>query len=109
MAIPITRAEYEAKFGAIPVTSDTSVVKKAPIPISRAEYQAKFGEIPVATPVSKPEDPGYLSRVATSFGKRFETASQSVAEAQAGKQSPLSAVLQTTGQIAGAVFEYLVV
>lgn len=34
--IPITRAEYEAKFGAPAVTA-------APIPITRAEYAAKFG------------------------------------------------------------------
>lgn len=39
--IPITRAEYEAKFGAIPTPTATP----APIPITRAEYEAKFGPI----------------------------------------------------------------
>ncbi|CAB4203035.1 LT_GEWL domain containing protein [uncultured Caudovirales phage] len=35
--IPISRAEYAAKFGGIPAVSS------GPIPISRAEYAAKFG------------------------------------------------------------------
>jgi len=46
--IPITRAEYAAKFG-----GGTSV-SAAPIPITKAEYQAKFGNS-----VSEPKASGY--------------------------------------------------
>jgi hypothetical protein len=47
--IPITRAEYEAKFGA-PSTESTG-----PIPISRADYAARFGPAK--------EDPSFLDSV----------------------------------------------
>jgi hypothetical protein len=49
--IPITRAEYQAKFGALPTSAPTSEPTQltignslnTPIPITRAEYAAKFG------------------------------------------------------------------
>ena len=57
--------------------------------------------------VQAPQEAGYLSRLGTGFKERFDKASAGVAEAQAGRQSSGSAVLQTTGQIAGAVFDPL--
>ena len=47
--IPITRAEYAAKFGAPATTS-------APIPITRAEYQAKYGNTTTAPTPPKNSD-----------------------------------------------------
>jgi len=44
--IPITRAEYQAKFGVTPPPATSS----QPIPITRAEYEAKFGTPAQATP-----------------------------------------------------------
>jgi hypothetical protein len=46
MAIPITRAEYQSKFGQQP----PQPTQGKPIPITRAEYQAKFGQQPPQQP-----------------------------------------------------------
>jgi hypothetical protein len=58
MAIPITRAQYQAKFGSLPSVPDATQGAQpvqntqpqqssgTPIPITRAAYQAKFGQSP---------------------------------------------------------------
>jgi hypothetical protein len=51
--IPITRAEYEARFGGVAAPVEAPVA--APIPITRAEYQAKFSP-PVPSIWSDPID-----------------------------------------------------
>lgn len=49
MAIQMTRAEYEAKYGTkAPVV--TSPVPSAPVQMTRAEYEAKYGQKPAALP-----------------------------------------------------------
>lgn len=70
-----------------------------------AQYGAKQGKtsIEIQGAISKyresqTKEPGLGSAIS----KRFETASGAVEKAQMGQQSPISAVLQTTGQIAGA-------
>lgn len=109
--IKMTRAEYQAKYGSDPVIPSTPTTTTAqPIKMTRAEYQTKYGVAPVTTPTQPVEPQGYLSAVGSDIkaiggdiSKRFGTAKTAIEKAQLGEQSPISAALQTVGQVAGGV------
>ncbi len=67
MVVKMTRAEYEAKYGAAPAVSSTPVTpavpvtKSTPVKMSRAEYQTKYGTAP-ATP--EPAKKGWVGEMA---------------------------------------------
>ena len=50
-------------------------------------------------------DQGFLSRVGTKLGERFDTIGEIRTKVQAGEKSDASAILQTAGQLAGAVLD----
>lgn len=52
MAIKMTRAEYEAKYGTQPVASSSGTAK-SPTRMTRSEYEAKYGTAPVPTTAPK--------------------------------------------------------
>lgn len=68
MAITMTRAEYEAKYGqkpnVIPSATTSPQTTSTPISMTRAEYQAKYGVAPSVTPpVVTPPTPKFDSLV----------------------------------------------
>ena len=62
-AIPITREEYEAKFGGSAAISTPNISSSGPIPITREEYAAKFA----------PETLGFREQIAGGFGNVLDT------------------------------------
>ena len=95
MVVTMTRAEYQAKYGAAP--------KPAPVKMTRAEYGAKYNAAP-ATPAPQPKT-GLFNRIkettSQSFAERDQKVKEAVAREQAGKQSKASALFQSVGQTAG--------
>ena len=103
--IPITRAEYNAKFGVTPTESQAPqqpTQSSKPIPITRAEYQAKFGQLPASMtkPIGEqPQEqglPGQLSQRATDVGG-------AISDTLTGKVNPVSGVLRGVGGVAGGL------
>jgi hypothetical protein len=96
MAVQMTRAQYEAKFGAPPPTTTA-----APVKMTRAEYEAKYAA------------PAPVPNVADKFKAGMDQATAErtaelnrIAEAQAtGEQGTLRSLFQTGGQIVGAAID----
>lgn len=69
MAIQMTRAEYEAKYGVKPVipatqntpAQDTTIQTKTPVRMTRSEYEAKYGVAPIINQ-KKPTPPVQTER-----------------------------------------------
>ena len=104
MALQMTRAEYEAKYGAKP-----PVASSTPVQMTRAQYEAKYGAPPPTTPSTPAAVPqqGLFSRIKANTAQSFADRSQTVASAaknvQQGKQTKAEGIFQSAGQVAGLV------
>lgn len=83
MAISMTRAEYQAKYGTPPpVANSPAPAQSAPIRMTREQYQQKYGTQPGQTaPAQQPEKPGFFQGVAQDIARPFLKGVSSVAAA----------------------------
>jgi hypothetical protein len=96
MAVQMTRAEYEAKYGAPPAATSS------PVRMTRAEYEEKYGAAP-ATPA--PDATGLKAVLQNKQQQRAETITEAVDAKAAGKQGTLRTLFQIGGQLVGSAVD----